>query len=523
MANPPSVYAGSPMAANTSGSASASYYDTMGSDGATPIDAIGNAWGAGTTEGNFFHIWCSLNRIVKFAGNTYAWFAREVRKYNGGTSDWDSLGGIFPLSDMQLHYTGGGSPVTTYSFHSGLYVMPKTIATNSQGLFGFYLINGGFGGGTLAVIWSPSGDAGSWQKINLGITLSRTSFRNILVWNSKLVIVHDKPIIFDPETLTAHIITSPRVGGSTGAIAADFCIFKGKLVAISPRDGTNASRWSLFEWNGSSWTEKVSNLGSVNAGQNGSACLFTVNLTELIAFLPLEGSPYNYCYSFTEANGVYSSTDRTAVTMTATGSGGGYEHGNFPHAAHGHWQVHVDNWTAARVFYLFYTAGQSAALTYSFRYNGHEGLDPTDTDDSGAPPHPAESHLLQDVNGWTNVRRGEGEYTFEEGTIGDLGEVLLERTERLINGYRRVYFRVWGSGVNTGRVRIKWSPNQDTPETTAGGIKAVTGGGTLSIGPSEDYVDGVVNDGSLYYIDWDDNGVIGAAGKVSLAVAWGVA
>lgn len=478
-------------------------------------DPIGNTY-FGTEHWNFESQ--EANRVVKFNGDLFVFARDTIRKLNTGTNTWDA---VYTVTDMQFEIL----PTNYfYSAHSGLYVVPCPNSPTGLILVGFYGVSAGNAFTQSAVLWSTTGDSGTWSRLVDPVQHARRRWTNIAVVGTTVYCARPDNIIIAFDSVTRSLSRVTRCPGMN--MSGDIIVYQGKLLALVPSDVSGD--WALFEFDGVQWIPVYTGVdayGSLYVGTNasltGKAAMVVVN-ADLYCFCPLNGGSGNYIFKVTFNAGVWSVTD---VTDTMIGTTYTNDHGAFPGVSNSYWYSHVDNWTNAKVWYMWYV---TIPNTYIFRNNGDgQSMDPLFVN-AGPPPNTAASLIDAQYYGLSSAKRGEGDYTLGEEDQPDQGDtIVLIRTERRSDtGYRRIYFRITdGTGTNSAyRLRLLYDGNGGTPSTNAGNLKAIGGGsGSPTIPVTEDYIDDVVGDGVEQWLDWDDSGTQGTNGKLTLAIAWRVA
>lgn len=513
MPNVPRLFDGTVLAVNELGTSTIHWLN--GFDGVG--DPIGNNLGANSTEeSNGFQQ--NINRVVKYNGNLFCWVRDKIRKYDPVTGNWDV---VHTFTDMQKD----GLPDNWYyTAHSGMFIGQSHGSPSGLILVAFYNIDGSYATTAQpAAVWSYTGEAGTWFVAGIGTEFTRARWGTAYPIGTKIYTTQGGAglLVFDCESKSLKRMPTP---GGVVAVSPAFVMYRGKLLCVSPSAN---SRWGLFEWNGLTWIPvytAVNAQGDLVAGQpaysgTGQAAAVVIN-SELFLFCPTNGSPNNYIFKVVLNAGVWSVTD---VTNTMIGTTYTNSHGAFPSVTNGRWYSHLDNWTNIQVYYMWYQQNFNSGI-YIFRNNGDgEEMDPLFVTAGTA------AALLQgNTHNFSACNRGGGEYTLGEEDQPDQGDtVQLLRTERRPDtGYRRIYFKVKdGQGLNGAyRLRLLFDTGQANPTTVAGNLKAIGGGnGTPTIAATGDYIDGVVGDGVEQWIDWDDSGILGESGKISLAIVWRVA
>lgn len=397
------------------------------------------------------------NRVIQFAGATYAWHKNQIYKLNTGTSNWDS---VFTQSFAT------GQPQN----HSGLH---KCNVNGVPAMVGIY-------NATTVSKWIGiySFDGASWTEVDISASVTgnlNQAFHRNWIWKNQLWWVHDgtKIYFWDPTT------TAVGQAAVASDFKGDFCIHKNRLYMAGVDAAGNRDRISEFV--SGVWFARTASL--TDDGNNAiSQCVFPGGDGFMYAiFYDVTGGPSGFrVFKLSVAgDGTVTPTDITTTVLPS-----GYRPGGGLAGVSSRFWAFVDTETAAgsapTIWLFFASQGTAGGTTTLFQWMGASTL--MSQIDQGGDVAMA----------FPESKVGGGEYIF---TLGESDALITGRAP--VVGGERISFKLFGGGTRS--FRMFYGTNGEAPISSA--TLASPSVGSLNVNNIQ--VDGLTADGTtVYQVTW---------------------
>lgn len=244
----------------------------------------------------------SSNKIIQIQNDLYFLGGQVLRKYNRGTTNWDTV--YHP------------APNPTNKTDSGIFFIPVNGVPH---LCWIYCVDGNtfatFRGVKYNLVTGATTETSNFSAAgNIGYKTSSVVYNGAVYWAQSFLTSSVSPLIYNPATNTLGANGTGGVVGGVSTGGTSLCIYNKQLYCLTVRDSSN--RVSLSRWNGNNFGF-IASLDTPTAGGGTSTaqgCVLFTDRTYLYAIFPkVSATAQNYLCVRIDSLG--STTDITSTVL----------------------------------------------------------------------------------------------------------------------------------------------------------------------------------------------------------------